>query len=127
LTRQFIAKTQSNGPILKTLGVNMKTTFALAALACVVLFAAGCGSSSQNLIVGKWEAGEGGGKLTAEFSKDGTAKLTMLGQTMQGTYKINGDDLEWTLGGTTKKCNVKVAANELEMTSEGQTVKYKRV
>lgn len=113
----------------------MKTTFAFVVLTCVVLSVSGCGSNPQNLIVGnqnsivgKWEAGESGGLITAEFSKDGKAKLTMFGRTLEGTYKMNGgDELEWTLNGKTTKCKVKVTATTLVVTSEGNTVKYKKV
>src|SRR5438477_657194 len=56
---------------------NMKTKPSIAVVACVALFVSGCGSSPQDLIVGKWEAGQGGIKVTAEFARDGTAKLTM--------------------------------------------------
>jgi hypothetical protein len=106
----------------------MKTRFAFVVLACVVLSLSGCGSSPQNLIVGKWEAGQPGGKLTVEFSKDGQAKLTILGKTLDGAYKVNGgDELEWTLNGKTTKCKVKVTTTELELTSEGNTITYKKV
>src|SRR5438552_2211957 len=113
----------------------MKTRFTFVVLACVVLFMSGCGSSGQNPIVGtqdpivgKWEAGQAGSKITAEFGNDGQAKITMLGQTLQGTYKINGgDELEWTVNGTTTKYKTKVSATELELTSEGKTVTYKKV
>jgi uncharacterized protein (TIGR03066 family) len=114
----------------------MKTKFACVVLTCVVLSVSGCGSRPQNLIngnpekliVGKWEAAGSSGIITAEFSKDGKANLTMFGQTLQGTYKMNGDDeLEWTLNGKTTKCKVKVTATELEVTSEGKTVNYKKV
>jgi hypothetical protein len=104
----------------------MKTKFAFVALACLILFAAGC-SSPQDQVVGKWEAGQDPAKLTAEFAKDGTAKLTVLGMTTQGTYKVNGDELEWTLGGKTTKSKFKVNGNELELTSEGKTITYKKV
>jgi hypothetical protein len=41
---------------------------------------------------------------------------------------VNGDDeLEWTVDGTTQKFKVKVGAKELEFSSEGQTITYKRV
>jgi uncharacterized protein (TIGR03066 family) len=113
----------------------MKTRFAFVVVTCVVLSMSGCGSSSQNpilgkqnSIVGKWEAGESGGIITAEFCKDGKANLTMFGRTLEGTYKMNGDDeLEWTLNGKTTKCKVKVSATTLVVTSEGNTVKYKKV
>ena len=110
--------------------------------ACVALFSSACGSSPQSLIVGKWEvagAKVGGAdvasadvvsavRMTAEFSKDGTAKITMFGQTLQGTYKLNAEnELEWTLGGQTTKSKVNVTATELELTDDAnRTVKYKR-
>src|SRR5437899_12995057 len=114
----------------------MKTRFAFVVLTCVVLSMSGCGSSPQNLIngnpekliVGKWEATGSSGIITAEFSKDGKANLTMFGQTLQGTYKMNGgDELEWTLNGKTTKSKVKVTATELEVTSQANTIKYKKV
>lgn len=105
----------------------MKTKLGIVAVACVAVFVSGCGSSPQNLIVGKWEAGESGLKITAEFMKDGKAKLTMFGQTVQGTYKLNGDDLEWTLNGKTTKSKVRVTTTEMELTSGDQTIKYKKV
>jgi hypothetical protein len=106
----------------------MKSKLGIVVVACVALFLSACGSSPKDLIVGKWEAGEGGIKMTAEFAKGDKAKLTMMGQTVQGTYRLNGEDeLEWTLNGTTTKCKVKVTATELELTSEGKTIKYKKV
>jgi hypothetical protein len=106
----------------------MKTKFAFVVLACVGLSVSGCGSGPQDRIVGKWEAGQAGLKLTAEFMKDGQAKLTIFGQSVQGTYKVNGgDELEWTLDGKTTKYKVKVTATELELTSEGKTITYKKV
>jgi uncharacterized protein (TIGR03066 family) len=105
----------------------MKTTVAFVVLACVALSVSGCGSSPQDLIIGKWEAGQAGSKLTAEFGKDGKAKLTIFGKTLQGTYKVSGDELEWTVGGKTTKFKMKVTATELEVTSEGNTITYKKV
>jgi uncharacterized protein (TIGR03066 family) len=105
----------------------MKMNLGIVTLACVAVFVSGCGSSPQNLIVGKWEAGESALKLTAEFTKDGKAKLTMFGQPLQGTYKLNGDELEWTLNGKTTKSKVKVTTTEMELTSEDKTIKYKKI
>ncbi len=100
----------------------------IVAVACVAVFVSGCGSNPQNLILGKWEAGESGFKITAEFTKDGKAKLTMFGRPVQGTYKLSGgDELEWTVNGQTTKFKVKVTATELEVTSEGKTITYKKV
>ena len=105
----------------------MKTKLGIVAVAYVALFVSACGSSAQNLIVGKWEAGESGLKLTAEFAKEGKAKLTMFGKTLQGTYKLNGDELEWTVNGKTTKSKIKVTTTEMELSSEGNTIKYKKV
>jgi hypothetical protein len=106
----------------------MKKVRALAVLACVALFSFGCGSGSESQTVGKWEAGQAGAKITAEFAKDGKAKLTMMGQPVQGTYKMNGsEELEWTVNGQTSKFKVKVTGTELQLTSQGNTITYKKV
>ena len=106
----------------------MKIKFAFAVLVGVVLTMSGCGSSPQDLIVGKWEAGQEGAKLKAEFANDGKAKLTMFGKTLQGTYKINGnDELEWTLGGRTTTFKSNVTATQMELSDGGNTISYKRL
>jgi uncharacterized protein (TIGR03066 family) len=108
----------------------MKMRLGIVAVVCMVLFISGCGgasSSPDNLIVGHWEAGQSDLKIAAEFMKDGKAKITMFGQTLGGTYKLSGDDLEWTLNGKTTKSKVKLTATEMELTSEGKTIKYKKV
>jgi hypothetical protein len=98
----------------------------LALAAC--LFMAGCGSSPQNMIVGKWEVENAPLKMMAEFRGDGTAKITMFGQTMQGRYKLDAGELVWTLNGRTTKGKVNVTATELELTDdENRTIRYKRM
>jgi len=120
--------------------MNAKLGIGLAA--CLGLLLSCCGSSHQSLIVGKWEvaSAKAGGadvvgsadaikaiKMSAEFSGDGTAKITMFGQTLQGTYKFDGSDLEWTLNGITTKRSANVTATELEVTDEAnRTITYKR-
>ena len=105
----------------------MRMNLAIVGLAALALSLSGCHSGAQELIVGKWKAGQGGIKVTAEFARDGTAKLTMFGQMLQGTYKLEGDELEWTLNGKTTKNKVKVTATELEVTADGgSTIIYKR-
>src|SRR5438045_4460867 len=105
---------------------NSMLSFVLAAMLTLVLSA--CSSSPQNLILGKWEVEGAPMKMTAEFSKDGTAKLTMLGQTLHGRYKVTADnELEWTLNGRTTRNKVSVTDTELEVTNDtNQTIKYKR-
>ena len=106
----------------------MKTKIAFVALACLALCVTACSSGPQDRIVGKWEAGQNGVKLTAEFAKDGKAKITLFGKTLQGTYKVNGgDELEWTMNGTTSKFKVKVTGSEMELTQDGKTITYKKV
>jgi len=111
--------------------------------ACVALFVSACGSSPQSLILGKWEiaGAQIGGvdnesaaaagraiKMSAEFNRDGTAKINMMGHTLEGTYKINGaNELERTMGGITTKSKLNVTATELELTDgANRTIKYKR-
>src|SRR5689334_6732532 len=103
------------------------TKFCIVIAACAALLLSACGSSPQSLILGKWEV-EDVIKMSVEFSRDGTAKLTMLGQTAQATYKLNGEnELEWTMNGISKKSKVNVTATELELTDEAnRTIKYKR-
>src|SRR5215469_9815839 len=107
----------------------------IAPAACLALFATACGSVShgfsntpQSLIIGKWEmsGAEGAGvdsesaaaagkaiKMSAEFNRDGTAKMTMMGQTLQGSYNINDDnELVWTMNGITTKGRLNVTENE---------------
>ena len=106
----------------------MKHKLLLTVAASAVFFFCGCGSSPDKLIVGKWESANTPTKVTAEFLPDSKAKLTILGQTLQGTYKLNAsDELEWSMNGTTTKGKVKITANELELVSDGKTIKYKRV
>ena len=98
----------------------------MTAAGCLALLLSACAPTPQSLIVGKWEA-ENAVKITAEFNKDGTAKLTMFGQTIQGTYKLDENELEWTVNGRTTKSKVNVTATELELTDDAnRTVKYKR-
>jgi hypothetical protein len=106
--------------------VNAKFSIALAA----PLFLSACSSSPQSLIVGKWEVENAPLKMTAEFSGGGTAKITMFGQTVQGTYKVDGgSQMLWTVNGMTTKSTVTVTATELELeltNSDNQTIKYRR-
>ena len=99
---------------------------------CAVLFAvavqSGCAASPQSLILGKWEVEGAPMKMTAEFYPDGTAKITMLGQTLQGAYKLNAaSELERTINGRSTKSRANVTATELELTDDdNRTIKYHR-
>jgi hypothetical protein len=121
----------------------MNAKLSIVVPACLALFLSACGSAPQNLILGKWEAasatvtGADAGpevgsalnaiKMTAEFGGDGTAKITMFGRTLQGTYKLDGNQLEWTVNGITTKSKANVTATELDVTdAANRTIKYKR-
>jgi hypothetical protein len=111
--------------------------------ASMALFLSACAPTPQSLILGNWKvasAREGGAdapsateaakaiQMTAEFRRDGTAKVTMFGQSLQGTYKLNGEnELEWTMSGITTKSRVNVTATELEVTDDAnRTITYQR-
>jgi hypothetical protein len=66
--------------------------------------------------------------MAAEFKSDGTATINILGQTVQGTYRLNGtDEVEWSMNGMSTKAKVKVTATDLELTDNmNRTIKYKR-
>jgi hypothetical protein len=95
---------------------------------CLVLLSA-CAATPQDLILGKWEVQNAPTKMTAEFNRDGTAAVTIFGQTVHGTYKLSADgDLEWSMNGHSTTAKVKVTATELELTdSSNRTIKYRRV
>lgn len=105
----------------------MNAKLSIVAAVGLALLVSACVSSPQSLIVGKWEM-ENAMQWTVEFSRDGTAKLTMFGRTLHGTYKLNaGNELEWTVNGITTKAKVNVTATELELTDNAnRTIKYKR-
>jgi hypothetical protein len=128
----------------------MNAKLSIVLVACVAQFVTACGPSSQSLlstpqslIIGRWEvagaqvrgvdnesaaAAARAIKMSAEFNRDGTARMTMMGQTLRGTYKINGEnELEWTMSGVTTKSRLNVTATELEVTDDAnRTMKYKR-
>ena len=110
------------------LGVKSRHWVQVVVVACVILFASGCTPSPQSLIIGKWEVENAPMKMTAEFHRDGTANLTMLGQTVQGKYKVNdANELEWSMNGMSTKSKVNVTATELELTDNlNRTIKYRR-
>ena len=106
----------------------MNTKVSIVVAACVALLLFACAPSPQSLILGKWEVENAPIKMAAEFRPDGTAQITMLGQTLQGTYKLNGEnELEWTMNGSSTKSKANVTATELELTdAANRTIKYGR-
>jgi hypothetical protein len=108
---------------------NMNSKSSIALVVSLALILSACGSSPQSLILGKWEVQGTPMKMTAEFKGDGTAKITMLGQTLQGKYKLDGgNELVWSMNGMTTKSRVNVTPTELELTDDAnRTIKYKRM
>jgi uncharacterized protein (TIGR03066 family) len=106
----------------------MKAKLCVVVAACLALLS-GCAPNPRSLILGKWEVENAPTKMTAEFKSDGTAAVTILGQTVHGTYKLNGEDeLEWSMNGMSTKAKVKVTGTELELTDNAnRTIKYKRM
>jgi hypothetical protein len=104
------------------------TTIKLSFIACAAILISACGSTSKGLILGKWEVENAPMEMTAEFKGDGTAKISMLGQTVQGTYKLdNGNELEWTMNGRTTRGKLNVTATTLELTDDAnRTIRYRR-
>jgi hypothetical protein len=96
--------------------------------ACLALLFTACSPSPQSLILGKWEVEGTPMKMSTEFLSDGTARITMFGQTLQGKYRLSPEnELEWTMNGTTTKGKVNVTATELEITDDqNRTIKYRR-
>jgi hypothetical protein len=140
---------EAEGNSVYCLENKMNAKLSIALVACIALWVTACGSSSQllgtpqGLIIGRWEVtgAQVGGvdnesaaaagkaiRMSAEFNRDGTAKITMMGQTLQGTYKINDEnELEWTMNGITTKGRLNVTSTELDVTDDAnRTIKYKR-
>jgi hypothetical protein len=106
----------------------MKGNFTIVWTVCAALFGSACAFSPQNMIVGNWEVEGAPMKMTAQFNKDGSAQITMMGHTLQGAYQFNGgNELEWSMNGMKTKAKVNVTATELELTDDqNRTIKYKR-
>ena len=106
----------------------MNAKLRTALVTCLALFLSDCAPSPQSLILGRWEVESAPIKMTAQFNRDGTAKITMFGQTLQGTYKLDaGNELEWSMNGITTKSKINVTASELELTNDAnQTIRYRR-
>jgi serine/threonine protein kinase len=79
-------------------------------------------------IVGRWESVDAPIRIIQEFRKNGQSKITLLGKTTIGTYKLNGDDIDWRSGAMTAKCKVTFfSSTEMELSNEAGSVKYKKI
>jgi hypothetical protein len=84
---------------------------------------------SDDRIVGKWESVDAPVRVIQEFSKDGQSKITFARITTKGTYKLDGDVIDWRGGGMTAKVKVKfTSSTDMELSNEaGQRVRYKKL
>jgi hypothetical protein len=80
-------------------------------------------------LVGRWESVDAPVRVIQEFSKDGQSKITFARITTKGTYKLDGDVIDWRGGGMTAKVKVKFSSStEMELSNEaGQRVRYKKI
>lgn len=99
-----------------------KKFMVLALVLCTVLLLAACGGSSSP-IVGKWKD-ETTGMSTIEFKADGTLSAAALGQTITGTYKIDGDKITTNVLEQEATATFKVEGNKLTITSDGVSTVY---
>jgi uncharacterized protein (TIGR03066 family) len=116
-----------------------------ACLSLVLLSSAGCGlgltKSSQ--IVGTWESAEASvdgksvshekGTITMKLTADNKLSQTMkipgfkTAKQMDGTYKVEGDKLTTTIGGTSTTGTIKsLSSSELVLATKEGTIKYVR-
>jgi GYF domain 2 len=86
-------------------------------------------TTSDDRLVGRWESVDAPVRVIQEFSKDGQSKITFARITTKGTYKLDGDVIDWRGGGMTAKVKVKFSSStEMELSNEaGQRVRYKKL
>jgi uncharacterized protein (TIGR03066 family) len=88
---------------------------------------------NRELIVGKWEGGDGPQKAVLEFMKDGKLRMNAGAFNLDGVYKfLDDDNIEVGLGEGGQriavKLKIKVTDTELETTDEkGKVEKLRRV
>lgn len=103
-------------------------------LVCAVLVTAfaGCAVMPQKQIIGKWK--DSTGIVGYEFMEDGTAKFTVLGVPVNGTYTMDNKEETITMSGTvlvkevSRTYKYKIEENKLTLTdvSSGDTATYVR-
>ena len=86
---------------------------------------------SDDWIVGRWQSVDAPvqlGRVIQEFSKDGQWKITIAGTTTKGTYKLDGDIIDWRSGTMTAKVKVKfTSSTDMELSNEAGRVRYKKI
>jgi hypothetical protein len=80
-------------------------------------------------IVGRWESVDAPVRVVQEFGADGQSEMSTLGTTTQGTYTLDGDDIDWRSGTLVVKAKVKFSSTtEMELNDDaGQRVRYTKI
>lgn len=92
-----------------------------------------CGSKPQDMIVGKWETTDLGGKsMVGEFGKDGTVSrpIPFVGLREDGKYKWIDDqhiEMEFVTGGLNRKETRKVEVTKETLTLTGDKGKHTQI
>ena len=95
------------------------------------LLVAGCASSPDSLISGKWEQLDGSEQ--AVFTADGTVEMTRGMVSMAGTWKTSGDTLTIQFGGIAglagpTRVTFEVSESALKLTQmNGSSQTYRRI
>jgi len=87
--------------------------------------------AAKDLLIGKWEQGEGDKKGTLEFTRDGKLKVSIQSISIDGTYKLLDEKtLEVTIDFMGKKEShkspFKVTRDTLELTDPNDPTKIER-
>ncbi|MDX1966513.1 MAG: DUF4339 domain-containing protein [Planctomycetaceae bacterium] len=84
--------------------------------------------SIDSRLVGLWESTNAPVRITQEFTQEGESKISFSGTTVVGSYKLDGDNVDWRSGVMNVKAKVRFfSPTEMELSNEaGQTVRYRK-
>ena len=106
----------------------MKTIKKITALVAVLVLTfslVACGKAS---VVGTWKAEQDGTVATYEFKKDGTGSVSIIGITLDITYKTEGEKLSVTMSflgqSDTQEYTYSVKGKKLTLTADGDSVVF---
>lgn len=109
----------------------MRTVSCATALLSIILVGAGCKSGPS--LVGKWTGAAGrAGNIDYDFKEDKTFAMTVLGATVKGDYKLDGETLTITakdldIPGLDPKMAAQLKNNPQSGINKPQTLKLKFV
>lgn len=104
----------------------LKKLMAFVLVLVMVTAFAGCGSSSG--IIGEWKGEQDGLEMTFTFEKGGEGKVNFQGMSVDTTYETKGDNLTVIMSAAgnsqTLEFTYKVDGDKLLLTTEGETVEF---